>query len=210
MLTKTIWAILTFLAIAVAGYALANVFVPGFRQSFVVAMFRDDPISAPAHLLGGGLALLFGGLQFSQRLRQKYTTLHRWSGRVYVLGVAIGGSAAFHMALTTDGGAAGQFGFAMLAIAWLISTGMALIRILQRDVARHRIWMVRSFALTLAAVSLRIYLPVTQIQGVPFETAYAVIAWMCWVPNLLIAEWLAQPIVARQKIATRPILSNPG
>jgi hypothetical protein len=201
MLNKSVWATITLLAILVAAYSLANVFVPAVRGSFVVAMFQDDPISAPAHLLGGGLALLLGGFQFSRRLRLKHTGVHRWSGRVYLIGVAIGGTAAFHMALTTDGGAAGQFGFAMLAITWLMSTTMAFIRILQGDVVRHRMWMVRSFALTLAAVSLRIYLPVTQIQGVPFDTAYAVIAWMCWVPNLLIAEWLVQPVIGQQKIS---------
>lgn len=201
MLNKIVWAVLTTLAIVVAAYSLANVFVPAIRQSFVVAMFQDDPVSAPAHLLGGGLALMLGGFQFSRRLREKFTSLHRWCGRLYVIGVAMGGTAAFHMALTTDGGAAGQFGFAMLAITWLTTTTMALIRILQADVLRHRMWMVRSFALTLAAVSLRIYLPATQIQGIPFETAYAVIAWMCWVPNLLIAEWLVQPIIGQQKLS---------
>ena len=86
----------------------------------------------------------------------------------------------------------------MLAITWLITTAMAYLRVRQGDIVRHRMWMVRSYALTLAAVTLRIYLPITQIKGIPFESAYPVIAWMCWVPNLLLAEWLVLPIMARR------------
>jgi hypothetical protein len=65
---------------------------------------------------------------------------------------------------------------------------MAFIRIRVRDLVSHREWMIRSFALTLAAVTLRIYLPVSLLSGVEFLDAYPVIAWACWVPNLLIAE----------------------
>ena len=51
--------------------------------------------------------------------------------------------------------------------------------------------MVRSFALTFAAVTLRLYLGVSGASGVPFAVAYPLIAWACWVPNLVVAElWL--------------------
>lgn len=50
--------------------------------------------------------------------------------------------------------------------------------------------MVRNFALTLAAVTLRIYLPASMIAGIEFEVAYPYIAWLCWVPNLVAAELL--------------------
>ena len=52
--------------------------------------------------------------------------------------------------------------------------------------------MIRNFALTFAAVALRLYLPPVFIFGLPFATSYAIIAWLCWVPNLLVAEWLAK------------------
>ncbi|MEQ1730362.1 MAG: DUF2306 domain-containing protein [Vicinamibacterales bacterium] len=53
--------------------------------------------------------------------------------------------------------------------------------------------MIRSFALTYAAVTLRLYVPLSMAAGVPFDVAYPVIAWACWVPNLLVAEWLFVP-----------------
>lgn len=54
----------------------------------------------------------------------------------------------------------------------------------------HRRWMIRSWSLTLAAVTLRIYLPVVIITGLPFAFSYQVVAFLAWVPNLLLAEWL--------------------
>ena len=50
--------------------------------------------------------------------------------------------------------------------------------------------MIRSYALTLAAVTLRIYIPIGQLAGFAYEPAYQTIAWLCWVPNLVIAEWV--------------------
>ncbi len=63
--------------------------------------------------------------------------------------------------------------------------------------------MLRSYALTLAAVTLRIYLGISQVNGVDFVVAYQAISWMCWVPNLLIVEWF---IIGRQR--KRPHVSS--
>ena len=78
-------------------------------------------------------------------------------------------------------------GFATLALAWLYTGWKAYSAIRAGDVASHRAWMLRNFALTTAAVTLRIYLPASMLAGIPYEVAYAAIAWLCWVPNLLAA-----------------------
>ena len=199
------WGAMAFAALAVAGYALAMVMTPGLRGEFVVAMFRDEPLAAPAHLAGGAVAMLAGALQFAATLRRRHLPVHRWLGRVYVVAVAVSGTAGFSLALTTSGGAPARFGFAAMALCWLLTTGMAFMRILQRDVSRHQVWMVRSYALTLAAVSLRLYLPLGLANGVAFESVYAVVAWLCWVPNLLLAEWLVLPLLQpRRRAAPGP------
>ncbi len=61
----------------------------------------------------------------------------------------------------------------------------------------HRQWMIRSYALMLAAVSLRLQLPLAGIYGIAFVSSYPIIAWSCWVPNLIIAEW----VIARRRAA---------
>jgi hypothetical protein len=48
--------------------------------------------------------------------------------------------------------------------------------------------MTRNFALTFAAVTLRIWVPASFVSGIPLAVAYPIIAWLCWVPNLLVAE----------------------
>ena len=70
------------------------------------------------------------------------------------------------------------------------------------DVDAHRAWMLRSYALTLAAVTLRIYIPLSQVAGVEFEAAYQAISWFCWVPNLLIVEWIVLTRNRRPTAAT--------
>ena len=112
-------------------------------------------------------------------------------GRLYLgVGVLLGGSAGLYMACHAFGGLVARLGFAGLAVAWLYSGLRAYLAIRSRDVATHRRWMVRNFALTFAAVMLRLYLPASMAAGIDFDIAYPVIAWLCWVPTLLAAELL--------------------
>lgn len=75
-------------------------------------------------------------------------------------------------------------------MSWLSTLALAVRHAWRGEVAAHRRWMVRNFALTLAAVTLRFYIPGSLMAGIEFETAYAYIAWLCWVPNLVVAEWM--------------------
>jgi hypothetical protein len=59
----------------------------------------------------------------------------------------------------------------------------------RRRIDLHRAWMLRSYSLTFAAVTLRIWLPLSQVAGLPFLPSYQAIAWLCWVPNLIVVEW---------------------
>jgi uncharacterized membrane protein len=187
------FATLVALSLGVAGYAVV---VYGFLPLGVAvhprmrATFEAHPVGIYTHVFGAAVALALGPFQLWARLRTRRPDLHRWLGRLYLgAGVLVGGLAGLFMAFRSFGGPAAHLGFALLAIAWLYTGGRAYLAIRARDVERHRRWMVRSFALTLAAVTLRIYLPVSVAAGA-FEAAYPVIAWLCWVPNLLAAELL--------------------
>lgn len=102
----------------------------------------------------------------------------------------VSGPAAMYLAPNAIGGGWNSWGFGLMAISWFSTTLAGLWLISNGQVASHQKWMIRSFALTLAAVSLRIQLPSYIISGFSFEWAYSVVAWSCWVPNLLIAEWI--------------------
>ena len=105
----------------------------------------------------------------------------------------IGGVSGFYLALNSSGGLVGHYGFALLAIFWVSATLIAFSCIRKRNIAAHQKWMIRSYALTLAALTLRIYISAFLISGVSFEDAYPLIAWLCWVPNIIIAEWVLIP-----------------
>jgi len=161
--------------------------------------FAEVPLYAAFHVLGSGVALLIGGFQFLPRLRARRIELHRWLGRTYLIAVLIGGVGGIILAVRADGGLAGQFGFFLLGVVWLVSGWQAYAAIRRGDVQAHRIWMIRNFALTFAAVTLRLYLGLSQaVFGLSFEAFYPVVAWLCWVPNLIVAEWL---IIAAPKMA---------
>ncbi|WP_374336476.1 DUF2306 domain-containing protein [Leeia sp.] len=187
--------LLYLLSIGVAGYAVVayTAFPIGsLVHPDMLRSFQAHRIEVYVHIFTSALALLLGPLQFSQALRARKPALHRWLGRAYLgLGVLPGGLAGLLIARNAYGGMLSTLGFAALAIAWLYSGLRAYLAIRQRDIGTHRRWMIRNFALTLAAVTLRCYLPLSMLTAIPFERAYPVIAWLCWVPNLLIAErWL--------------------
>lgn len=161
--------------------------------------FAQFPLYGTFHVLGSGVALLLGGFQFLPRLRARRIQLHRWLGRTYLIAVLIGGLGGIVMAAQADGGLAGQIGFFLLAVVWLVSGWQAYAAVRRGDIQAHRVWMIRNFALTFAAVTLRAYLGLSQaVFGLSFAEFYPAVAWLCWVPNLVVAEWLiiAAPAMA--------------
>ncbi|MCY7352183.1 MAG: DUF2306 domain-containing protein [Cytophagaceae bacterium] len=183
------------LAIAVVGYA-AMYF--NFKPINFVASKPVELINSGIwrtcfylHLAGGSVALLIGPFQFIDRFRNRYRATHRFLGKTYVIAILISGLAGVYLALFASTGLVASLGFAGLAIAWLFTTGQAYRWAHRRKWNVHKVWMIRSFAITLAAVTLRIYLPLFLVGfQLPFSTAYPIIAWLCWVPNLFVAEAL--------------------
>lgn len=151
----------------------------------------DRPLWLYTHIGFAPVALLLLPFQFHKRLRQSRPGLHRWLGRLYGVSILLSGIAGVSLGLTTAEGAVAGAGLVALALAWLVTTAMAIYLAIQRQIAAHRIWMIRSAALTLSAVTLRLYLPIGGAT-VGMEVAYPVICWICWVPNLILAEWLIQ------------------
>lgn len=188
------FALLVVLSLGVAGYALG---VYGFLPLGATvhpdmrASFEAQRTGIYVHVFASAAALVLGPLQFSSKLRTACPGLHRWTGRLYLgVGVLLGGLAGLFMAFQAAGGPVSRLGFACLALAWLFTGFRAYRAIRTGNVASHRRWMVRNFALAFAAVTLRLWLPASLASGLPFDVGYPVVAWLCWVPNLLAAELL--------------------
>lgn len=196
MIRKLGWGSMTLLAVLVGIYAAA-LFVPSLRPPFVQNLFANSPSAIAVHLAGGVLAIVIGPFQLSSWLRKRYLTAHRWFGRAYVIAVSAGGVAGLILASQSYGGLVTHFGFGLMAACWLGCTWSAYWHVRAGDIAAHRAWMMRSYALTLAAVTLRIYLPSSMLLGIDFDAAYPAISWLCWVPNLLVVEWFILPRMSR-------------
>ena len=178
-------------AIVVGGYAVALV-ASGFRlvPGEIAANAFPTPLGLRVHIVASGLALLIGPFQFARAVRRRLPRLHRWLGRTYLLACAVGGVSGGAIAMFSSSGPVAGVGFLGLAVSWLAAGILGYRAIRSGDVDRHRRWMTRSFALTYAAVMLRIYLPVAMVVGLELSQVYPLIAWLCWVPNLVVAQLL--------------------
>jgi len=191
---KASYSVLVFLCLAVALYAslyylpASWVEVEGMR----LLLNGFGPRLLALHAGAASIAIILGPFQFLPGLRQGRPRVHHLIGRLYVTGCFLGGLSGLGLAIGTSSGPLVALGFGAMAIAWLYTTFRGIRAAMAGQFQAHRRWMVRSFAVTLAAVSLRIFLPVMLIAGVEFTRAYLVISFACWIPNLILAEiWLA-------------------
>jgi uncharacterized membrane protein len=187
---KILLYVLAFGVVGYAAFVYAVLPLGAVVEPDVRAAFLAHPVGIYMHVTAASVALALGPFQFSSRLRNNHRSVHRWIGRVYLgIGVLVGGMAALYISQFAFGGLVARLGFASLAVCWLFTGLCAYIAIRRSAIAQHRKWMVRNFSLTFAAVTLRLYLPAAVVGGVDFAVAYPIVAWLCWVPNLLFAEW---------------------
>jgi uncharacterized membrane protein len=198
------WILLSALAIAVFAplpYALNSLADLSSTGAPLAANYVDRPplirTAFYLHIGFGGLALLLSPLQFARRLRTRAPRVHRVTGRIIVASIAIAGVGGLVLAPHSLAGPVGTAGFGLLAVLWVTFAATAFRAIRRRDIATHQRWMIRTFPLTYAAVTLRLWLFVlmaiqTDLAGVDpgtaFERAYLIVPFLAWVPNLLVAE----------------------
>ena len=181
-----LWWLMLVSSAAIAVYAARY-----FKFSIPDEHFARYIVPLRLHIAGGIGALLSGPWQFSEGLRTRRLSLHRWLGRFYLLEVALGSIAGFAMATVSEEGLLTHMGFGVLAVLWFFTALQAYRSVRRGNIDAHQRWMIRNFALTLAAVTLRNYLPLMLFAfHWSFHVSYLIVSWLCWVPNLLVAEWM--------------------
>lgn len=185
---RAFWLLCTVLSVAMGIYAL---------QYWGLEFFVPDNIAANKyktgwlvlHATAAACALFLGPAQFVTSLRRRKPKLHRYMGRAYAFACCTSGGAALVLAVGASTGPVSAVGFFLLGTCWIITTVMGVVQARRWLIPSHRRWMIRSFALALSALTLRIYIPIgIKITGGDFDRAYRGIAWACWVPNLIAAE----------------------
>lgn len=187
------WWLLFALAAAIAAYAVSFQFlgIDGFPTQ-LLRSFYDRPWAIWFHIMFGAVGLVLGALNFRHGVRRRWPRMHRRVGEGYLLAALITGLAGGWLAVFAYGGLSNRLGFGGLALALLTTTAMAYREVRARRFHAHRAWMIRSYAVMLAAVTLRLQLPLLGIAFGQFDAAYAIVAWSCWIPNLIVAEWIVR------------------
>lgn len=149
---------------------------------------QDAPLALWGHVVGAPLVLALAPVQLSQRLRARWPRAHRISGRLYALGVLIAGLSALALVPTAEASLFAKAGFTALALVWIGFTFRGIWLARAGAYEAHRAWMLRSLALTFAAVTLRLIMAPLMASGWTVAQTYDVTAWGSWVPSLILVE----------------------
>ena len=123
-------------------------------------------------------------------------------GKLYIAGAIVGALGGLYMAQFSASGTVSDVAFTLLALAVLLTTTVAFVRIRAGNVQSHREWMTRSYALVFSAITLRLYMPFLE-GAFGAHDGYAIVAWACWLPNLAFAEWFIRSRLRRHPEASR-------
>jgi len=142
------------------------------------------------HVYTSLFVLIAGATQFSKHLLIKHTRLHRIFGYIYSINILlITGPSALIMSFYANGGTVSKIAFILLSFLWLYYTLVALIKAKQHLFKAHERFMIRSYALTLSAITLRIWkFLIMNFLEIPPMDVYRIVAWLGWTLNLIAAE----------------------
>lgn len=176
--------------------AISLQYIP-YNTDVAFLRIKQDVIDFPfyklaffTHVYTAVFILPAGFTQFSAYIRREFPRVHKYTGWVYaIVVISLAGPAGFYMGMFANGGVTSQVSFCLLAILWIYFTGAAILKVIRGDIKSHRQFLIRSFALTLSAITLRAwkYLLVFLFHPRPMDV-YEIVAWLGWIPNLIIAE----------------------
>jgi hypothetical protein len=192
---------LVYVALSIACFLMLRTIIgyTSFRDDVQFLRFKQDYIHIPVwkaafyiHVFSAVIALFAGFTQFSSQFLKQYRNLHRLIGRIYVLDIlVINFPVALIMGIYANGGLLGKTAFLLLDGLWFVFTYKAYASARNKNFATHKNFMIRSYALTFSAITLRTW-KIILSHGFAIAPAqlYIIDAWMGFVPNLIVAEWI--------------------
>lgn len=188
-----IWLAITMsLLIAVSSYRF--LFVDDMHMAFGPDLWGHidyNRLFFMLHIVAAPIALAVGPFQFMPWLRNRFRTLHKLSGYLYAAVIVVGGIGAFGMAFTVSTSVWSTVAYILLSTLWVSTTVYAVYHAaVTKKLTLHREWMMRSYALTLAGLMFRLILLILFAFGLTYTQAAEIAAWLSWVPNLIVAEYL--------------------
>ncbi len=157
------------------------------------------------HIIFAALALLVGWVQFSSRIRNGNLRLHRAVGKLYIIASLLGAMGGTYIGFFSTGGLVPAAGFVSLGIIWFCSTLMGYLTIMDKKIAQHQRMMIYSYACCFAGVTLRTYQLFLIMYFGDFISAYKIVAWLCWVPNVVVASLIIR-LIERESPRTNAVM----
>lgn len=169
------------------------------RSDVAFLMIKQTEVNADSmylpifymHVYTSIFILLFGFLAI---LRKNFgiAKLHRWTGSAYVvLLLLFAAPSGIYMGIYANGNVYSVVSFLILGILWWWTTFMAYRTARGGKFIKHKHWMWRSFALTLSAITLRMWkVVIVHLFHLPPMDTYQIIAWLGWLPNIILVEYL--------------------
>jgi uncharacterized membrane protein len=196
-----------------------------FRQRVLDAFHRQDPLAStrPAeldrfdrrfaaaplvtmlHILPGGLLLVLAPLQFSSRIRNRHIRFHRWSGRVLVGAAVVSALAGLYFGLLMPYGGLGEVAaITLFGGILLVSVILAVAAVRRGEIALHREWTIRAFAIVLGISMVRVVGPLFDLAltpaGLPPRELFVLSLWTGWTLTLAAGElWIRYTRGARER-----------
>ena len=173
--------------------------------------FAHRPGLTLLHILPGFVFAVLGPFQFVAGIRSRYIGLHRWCGRVYVAsGLVVGVTALILGIVVGFGGTMETTAVTVFSALFLAFLGRALFHICRREVAAHREWMIRAFALGLSVVTMRPLIgALTALTQLSFADSLGVSFWLAFPLHLALAEcWVAYTRVRKESTSTAPVQAS--
>lgn len=189
------WALATLWGVTIAGIVfVAFVALPYFNPATLQSSrYWPRRWWLLVHVATGIVALLSGPVQLWLGLTERRVDLHRRLGVIYIASVVTSSLAAYYLAFNTDLGFVFGAGLTSLATAWLLTTGLAVFAIRRHFYEQHKEWMIRSYVVTTAFITFRLFFKLFELGGVPSPSARAAaMAWFCWAVPLLFTEAILQ------------------
>lgn len=192
---KTLWLITILLALLVGAISFSYILEginTGYLERKSNAVLKSNLwwCFLYAHIISGGIAIVIGWTQFSPKIRIKYASWHRNLGKIYILASLICSFSGLYIGFFATGGWLPASGFISLSIIFFYTTLKGFLSVKDRLFVAHKNFMTYSYSLCLAAVTLRVYIPLAHVFEFEYILAYSIIAWLSWIPNLTIAWFI--------------------
>jgi uncharacterized membrane protein len=214
---RTIWLILLFLvAIGIAAVTRRTLQLlhptpppPRFAEAAALdAGFARHRLLTLAHILPGLLFVVLAPLQFARKLRTRHPALHRWNGRIVLAaGVIVGATALIMSPQMAIGGMAETAATSSFAILCLFALTKAYLLIRRGEVALHREWMIRAFAIGLAVTTTRpivgFFFATERLTHLTPHEFFGIAFWLGFSIHLIAAEvWINR---TRRRLNATPL-----